>query len=197
MSRNYVLLIDRSGSMGESVSPSSRVSRWEAVREVTQAVARECAKLDSDGIDVYFFNKSFTRFESVTPEKVGEIFSSVSPMGGTDFVPVLSDVFKNHFSHDKPTTVLVITDGCPSDGAEGQKATARLLIETANKIEGDAELAVSFVQIGRDPAASDFLRKLDDGLQSAGAKFDIVDAKTCDDLENMSITDVLLAAVND
>jgi len=38
---------------------------------------------------------------------------------------------------------------------------------------------------------------LDDLLQEAGAKFDIVDTITMDDLEKMSLTDVLLNAVID
>lgn len=196
--RNYVLLLDHSGSMGEPVSSKNRsVSRWQYVQEATAAVARKCAELDSDGIDVYTFNKSFKRFTNVTPETVTNIFKTVSPMGGTDFVPVLTDVFQRHFDGDKPTTVLVITDGEPSDGVAGQTALAKLIINAANRLEGDAELAVSFIQVGDDPAATAFLKKLDDGLQGAGAKFDIVDAKTVEDLENMSIEDVLLAAVND
>lgn len=195
--RNYFVAVDRSGSMSESVGKGSSVTRWDAVKEYVISVARECDKLDADGIDVYFFNKSFGRYENVNADKVKDIFASTSPQGGTDFVPVLKDIFEHHFKGDKPSTVLVFTDGEPSDGVEGQKAVAKLLIEAANKLEADSELAVSFLQVGRDPAAAAFLKKLDDDLAGAGAKFDIVDSKTCDDLETMSITDVLLAAVND
>lgn len=197
MARNYVVLIDRSGSMGEPVSKTNKSSRWNYAKESVIALARKCAEFDADGIDAYTFNKSFERFPNTTPEKVAELFTKVSPMGGTDFVPVLSDALTRHFASDKPTTILVITDGEPSDGAAGQRALAKLIIDAANKIEGDAELAIQFIQIGDDPNAKAFLKKMDDDLQSAGAKFDIVDAKTCDDLETMSIEDVLLAAVND
>jgi uncharacterized protein with von Willebrand factor type A (vWA) domain len=195
--RNYFVVVDRSGSMSEPVSKGSTISRWDAVQEYTLSVARECDKLDSDGIDVYLFNKSFSRYENVTADKVKDIFASTGPQGGTDFVPVLKDIFAHHFKGDKPSTILVFTDGEPSDGVEGQKAVAKLLIETANKLEADAELAVSFLQVGRDPAATAFLKKLDGDLTGAGAKFDIVDSKTCDDLDTMSITDILLAAIND
>lgn len=195
--RNYVLCLDRSGSMGEAVGSGKTTSRWDYAQEATMAVARKCAELDADGIDVYTFNKSFQRFANTTPEKVAEIFKTVGPQGGTDFVPVLGDVLANHFKGDKPTTVLVLTDGEPSDGAAGQAALAKLLVGAANKLEGDAELAIQFIQIGADPAATKFLKKLDDDLVGAGAKYDIVDAKTTEDLETMSISDVLLAAVND
>lgn len=197
MGRDYVLVLDKSGSMSNPVRPGSSQSRWTAAQEATMAVANACAKLDPDGIDVYTFGEKFKRFENTTPEKVAEIFNTVTPNGGTDFVPVLTDVFANHFKKgDRPTTVLVVTDGEPSE-ASGQSALAKLLIATANKLEADAELAVQFIQIGDDPKASAFLKKLDDNLVSAGAKFDIVDAKTSEDMENMSITDMLLAAVND
>lgn len=195
--RNYVLLLDRSGSMGEAVGAGKTQTRWSYAQEATMAVARKCQELDADGIDVYTFNKQFKRFPNTTADKVGQIFSEVEPQGGTDFVPVLSDVLKEHFASDKPTTVLVITDGAPSDGAAGQTALAKLIVGATAKMEGDAELAVQFIQIGTDPAATSFLKKLDDDLVGAGAKYDIVDAKTSEDLENMTITDVLLAAVND
>jgi hypothetical protein len=38
---------------------------------------------------------------------------------------------------------------------------------------------------------------LDDELQSAGAKFDIVDTVTMDDMEGMTLTEVLLNAIID
>lgn len=194
--RNYVIAFDRSGSMGEPTSKTNKTSRWDTVRETALALVRKCQELDSDGIDVYTFNKSFVKYANTTVETVENIFKS-SPMGGTDFVPVLTDILENHFKGDKPTTVLIVTDGEPSDGVAGQRALANLIINATKRMEGDGELGLEFIQIGNDPAAQAFLKKLDDELQAAGAKFDIVDTKTCDELENMSIEDVLLAAVND
>jgi len=195
--RNYVLIVDKSGSMGDPVKRGSSTSRWDAVKEYAETFARECSKLDPDGIDLYFFNQRFTRFENATSDQVRDAFSRNAPMGGTDFVPVLTDAIDRHFAGDRPTTILIITDGDPSDGVQGQRALANLIIDTTKKMEADAELALSFIQIGEDLAATQFLKKLDDELESVGAKFDIVDTKTCDDLNNMTIQDVLLAAIND
>lgn len=199
MQRDYVLLIDASGSMGEPVGRGNKSSRWKYAQESVMAVARKIQELDPDGIDVYTFNKTFKKFSNTTSDKVADIFRVSGPAGGTDFVPVLTDAFNVHFgkADARPTTIIVVTDGEPSSGADGQRAVAKLIVETANKIEGDAELAVQFIQIGDDPGATSFLKKLDDDLQKAGAKFDIVDSKTVDDLENTSIEDLLLAAVND
>jgi hypothetical protein len=183
--------------MGEPVGRGNRTSRWNYAKESAIALARKLDEVDGDGIDVFTFNKSFQKFAPANADKVASIFSTVSPMGGTDFVPVLTAALDMHFAGSKPTTIIVLTDGEPSNGQEGQKALAKLIIGAANKIEGDAELAIQFIQVGDDPGATSFLKKLDDDLQSAGAKFDIVDSKTVDDLENTSIEQILLAAVND
>lgn len=197
-SRDYVLLLDRSGSMGEANRKGKPQTRWAYAQEAVTALARKCAEYDADGIDVYAFNKSFTRYENTTPDKVKEIFSSVTPNGGTDFVPVLKDVIDRHFAKDvKPTTIVVLTDGEPSDGKIGMDALSKLIIGAANRLEGDAELAIGFIQVGDDPAATTFLKSLDDNLTSQGAKFDIVDTKTADELENMTAEQVLEAFVND
>lgn len=54
--RNYYVVLDRSGSMSESVAVGSKITRWDAVKEYALTVARECEKIDDDGIDVYLFN---------------------------------------------------------------------------------------------------------------------------------------------
>jgi len=196
--RDYVLVIDRSGSMAEPVSKKNPQSKWSAMQETAMAVARKCAEFDDDGIDLYTFNTSFKKFDNTTPEKVADIFAHVGPNGGTDFVPVLKAVIDVHFSRaNKPTTIFVVTDGCPSDGVSGQRDLAKLIINTAARLESGDELGIEFLQVGDDPAARDFLKKLDEGLESAGAKFDIVNTKTCDELADLSIEDVLLAAVNE
>lgn len=196
--RDYVLVLDRSGSMSDPISKKDSTSKWKSMQESVLAVARKCQEFDDDGIDLYTFNTSFKKFENTTPEKVNEIFNTVGPNGGTDFVPVLKQVIDVHFSRaNKPTTVIVVTDGCPSDEKNGQKELAKLLINTTNRLESGDELGFLFLQIGDDPAARNFLQKLDNDLESAGAKFDIVSTKTCDELADVSIEDVLLAAVNE
>ena len=193
--RNFVLAIDRSGSMSEMEKGRTR---WETAMESVMAIVKKCCDLDSDGIDLFFFNTQFKEYNNVGVEKAQQLIKDVEPNGGTDFVPFLTKAIDNHFKNaDKPTTILVVTDGEPSNGATGQKAVAKLIVETANKIEADNDLSLSFFQIGSDPAATKFLKALDDDLQGAGAKFDIVDTKTFAELENMSITEALLASVQD
>ncbi|MFM6815052.1 MAG: hypothetical protein ACKPKB_02400, partial [Dolichospermum sp.] len=89
--------------------------------------------------------------------------------------------------------ILVITDGEPDD----RKAVFEVIIQATRQMEKDEELGISMIQVGTDAQATKFLKALDDQLQGVGAKFDICDTITLDDLENMSLTDVLMNAVTD
>ena len=90
-------------------------------------------------------------------------------------------------------TILVITDSEPDD----RKAGMKVIIEASRRMDRDEELAISFIQVGSDQQATKFLKVLDDELQGAGAKFDICDTITIDDMEDLSLSEVLLNAIND
>jgi hypothetical protein len=51
--------------------------------------------------------------------------------------------------------------------------------------------------VGNDASAREFLKALDDQLVQVGAKFDIVDTLTMDEMADMSLVDVLLNAIED
>jgi hypothetical protein len=73
----------------------------------------------------------------------------------------------------------------------------RVIIEASQKMERDEELAISIIQVGNDATATRFLKVLDDELASAGAKFDLVDTITIEDMENYTLAEVLLNAIQD
>ena len=87
----------------------------------------------------------------------------------------------------------IITEGEPDD----RKALMKLIIETSRSKDKEEELGISFIQVGTDPNATRFLKVLDDEMQSAGAKFDICDTITMDDMEDYSLSEVLLNAIID
>lgn len=197
--RDYTLIIDKSGSMSIRDQVGGK-SRWVAMQESTLALASKCEELDSDGITIYLFSGRFKRYDNVTANKVPQIFKENEPSGRTDLAGVLLDATNNYFQRKtaKQTqangeTILVVTDGEPDD----RKAVMKVIIEASRRIDRDEELAISFVQIGNDPDATKFLKILDDELQGAGAKFDIVDTVTIDDMEEMTLTEVLLNAITD
>lgn len=198
--RDYVLVIDKSGSMEERDAAGGK-SRWEACQESTMAIASKTAEYDPDGITIIPFATTFKTYESTTPSKVKDIFAENSPMGGTVLAPVLESVFSSYLTRKKAgqakangEILLVVTDGCPSD----EEAVAKSIVKFGNQLEnGDAEYGISFLQIGRDAHASQFLKRLDDDLTKQGAKYDIVDTKTMDELETIGLTEALVAALTD
>lgn len=197
--RDYTLIIDKSGSMSTPDQVGGR-SRWEIAQESTLALARKCEQFDPDGITVYAFSGRFKRYDDVTSAKVAQIFLENDPAGTTNLAGVLQDAVNNYFQRKaagktKPNgeTILVITDGEPDD----RKAVFEVIIQATRQMDRDEELGISMIQVGSDPQATKFLKALDDQLQSVGAKFDICDTITLNDLEDMSLTDVLMNAVTD
>ncbi|MEH1965123.1 vWA domain-containing protein [Nostoc sp.] len=197
--RDYTLIIDKSGSMSTPDQVGGR-SRWEIAQESTLALARKAEQFDPDGITVYLFSGRFKRYDDVTSAKVAQIFLENDPAGTTNLAGVLQDALNNYFQRKaagktKPNgeTILVITDGEPDD----RKAVFEVIIHATRQMERDEELAISIIQVGSDAQATKFLKALDDQLQSVGAKFDICDTVTLDDLEEMSLVDVLTNAITD
>jgi hypothetical protein len=197
--RDYTLIIDKSGSMSTADQPGGK-TRWQIAQESTLALARKCEEIDPDGITIYVFSGRFRRYDNVTSDKVSQVYQENDPMGRTDLAAVLQDALDSYLSRKaqgktKPNgeTILVITDGEPDD----RRAVMKQIIETSRQLDRDDELAISLIQVGGDRQATEFLKALDDLLQGAGAKFDIVDTVTIDDMEDMSLAEVLLNAITD
>lgn len=189
---DFVVVLDASGSMSTEDMPGGR-SRWAYMQESVEAFARDVGKFDSDGIDVVVFGgQNITSFEGVTADKVSEVFATRSPRGSTPLTEALEAAFELAGKSDKKDFVLVFTDGVPDDKA----SAAKTIIAQSHLQETDDALTILFVQVGRDAAATAYLRELDDSLTAA--KFDIVDAKTMDEAEAFPTTaDLIVAAIND
>lgn len=189
---DFILVLDRSGSMGEDDMPGGR-SRWEYMSEAVTAFARDVGKIDSDGIGlVVFGGGSVTSEDGCNVDKVKQVLASQRPSGGTPLAQALEAAFKLAGKSDKKDFIAVFTDGVPDD----KKAAADVIRKQSNSQESDDACTVLFVQVGKDPAATSYLTKLDDDL--SGCKFDIVDRKTMDELDAAgSIGDLIIAAIND
>ncbi len=197
--RDYTLMIDKSSSMATSDGPDGK-TRWQIAQESTLALAKKCEEIDPDGITVYIFSGRFRRYDNVTSDKVTKVYQENEPMGQTDLASVLEDGLNNYFQRKAEgkvqangETFLIITDGEPTD----RKAVISLIMDTSQKVDREDELGISFIQVGTDKKATQFFKALDDDLQAVGAKFDIVDTVTVDDMKDMSLTDVLLNALID
>ncbi|HEY9639196.1 MAG TPA: VWA domain-containing protein [Coleofasciculaceae cyanobacterium] len=195
--RDYTLIIDKSGSMSTPDQRGGR-SRWTEVQESTLALARKCEQFDPDGITVYVFSGRFRRYDNVTARKVENIFIENDPGGTTNLASVLLDAIEAYFrgkaaGKAKPDgeTILVITDGEPDD----RMAVMEVIVNATRKMERGKELAISFIQVGTDDQATSFLKALDNQLEGVGAKFDICDTITLDDMGDLNLSEALLRAI--
>lgn len=194
---DFVVLIDKSGSMETQDCPGGK-SRWQYAKEYAESIAMKAGQFDTNGIDVVLFAGAAKLFEGVTADKVTQIFTENSPGGSTNTADALKLVLDSYNKRKaagtaKPIIVICVTDGVPDD----QKALEEVIKSHTLTMEKDEETGITFVQIGKDAGARDFLKRLDDGLQASGAKFDIVDTKNSDEMENVSITEILEMSIAD
>jgi hypothetical protein len=187
LQRDYILLVDRSGSMNTG-------TRWRDAESAVRVLAPHICRFDPDGITLIFFDHVVKRFDNVVnAATVTSLFKEHKPRGSTALHTALDVAFRAHFDSTRgATTILVVTDGAP----DSQDKVKQVIVKAANAIEADAELSISFVQIGADKGATAFLRHLDDELVGT-AKFDIVDAVTSEDVENMTFNELIARSLFD
>lgn len=199
--RDYYLLIDKSGSMSKNDTKSGQ-ERWMYAKENTEALARELTKYDPDGPTVITFDSSFKAYPNTTADKVETIWKEQSPSGGTVLAPVLQHVFNEYLESKKNGSaktngafIVVMTDGEPQDEQDVMKS----IVNFGNKLDNaDNEFGISFIQVGRDTGATAFLKRLDDELVTKyGAKYDIVDAKSMDEVDQIGFVQTLIQGLND
>ncbi len=184
---DFVIAVDKSGSMAQ---PGTRnMSRWKEAQETALALATKAAEFDDDGITVIPFARTFKVYDNVTPAKVSQIFQENEPNGGTDTAGLLRLVFDRYnVTSQKPVILVIITDGVPDD----ENAVKDVIKKFSATLKSDDDFGILFLQIGDDKSATIFLKQLDNDLD---AKFDIVATKTADELENMTLTEAFILAL--
>jgi len=195
ISRDYTLIIDRSGSMA-SKEGFFGPTRWQEAEKAIQYLAPHVTECDPDGVTIYFFSGGAPIvFEHVKDaEQVRQIFGQHSPSGSTNLAGALKQAFQHHFSEGgKPETILVVTDGIP----DNEQEVKNVIIDATKKLATKEQLSVSFIQIGDDYRAGKFLAELDDDLQSLGAKYDIVDTLTTEEMKGMSFSSMIQKSMLD
>jgi hypothetical protein len=178
-------------------------SRWQYCQESTLAISKKLDEYDPDGITVVPFSGSPRVYPNTTVDKVDKVFQENEPMGGTNLSAALQVVFDDYLDNKKKGTAkpngilaLVVTDGQPDD----EDAVAKAIVNFTKKLDpttGDEEAGISFVQIGQDTHATAYLKRLDDHLQSEGAKWDIVNARTMEEVERTGVLAALHAAIEE
>jgi hypothetical protein len=100
---------------------------------------------------------------------------------------VLSQVFKDHFEQRRMEHVLVVTDGEP----DSKSNVIQVLVSGINQLSSDKELGITFMQVGCNEQAADFLHELQDCLTEKGAKYNIVDCITHRDYDGKKLCQII------
>ncbi|CAM9236409.1 unnamed protein product [Ectocarpus sp. 8 AP-2014] len=195
LARQYAVLIDRSGSMGWS---DDSTTRWETARKAVEKIVEKCFVYDTDHkVPVYLFDDKVEFVgECTDSSQVVSIFNNYQPRGTTDLAQCLEVAMeeyagrkRSNFETCPGSTFIVVLDGSTDDN-DAVKRVLKKFADPANKYcENHTQIAVSFLQVGRDPGASAFLKELDEGF--AGTP-DIVDTKHCSFLDEKDGVDRLL-----
>lgn len=183
---DFIILADKSGSMGEPSNRYPGKTRWEEMQETLTSIARQAGQHDDDGLTVVLFSGSHKTVDGITADKTKELFSQNHPGGGTNLVPALTAAVDKARASEKQAAVLVFTDGEAADGAAAIKYLNQIGTELGRKKVGFA-----FVQVGTDQAATDFLKNLDDALT-----VDVVATVSEEEAEDLTLGQLAYLALN-
>lgn len=187
---NFIFLVDVSGSMAATDCPGG-LSRIDYLKEKVEQFAGEAAKYDTDGIDVLAFGHQVTQYNGVTGDKAKEVIHQLKANEGATMTHLaLNEAYKLHKAGGyEQTVVMIATDGEPSD----HNALIKAIADITNDIKDPQEFGIIFLTVGViSSGLRSFLNTLDDALP--GAKYDIVDVKTLEEVDFMS---AFIGALND
>ncbi|THH20595.1 hypothetical protein EW146_g802 [Bondarzewia mesenterica] len=155
---------------------------WNDAREALAGLAELHGKYNTDGLDIYFLNDLRCRVNLKDRNSVCDVFELVLPEGQTPTGKKLKEVFDIYIPRledrripYKPTIVLVVTDGVPSDNPKD------VIVDAARRMDASGiplrQLSIHFVQVGDDLSATQALKEIDNELIELRRIRDMVDTK--------------------
>lgn len=179
---NFIFAVDVSGSMVTPDCPGG-MQRIDYLKEKVEQFVTEASKYDDDGIDIITFGHEINVKSNVTAENGVKIIEGLhATEAATQTALAISKAYDMHKKggYDR-TTLFIATDGEPSDRASVKKT----IIDITNAIKDPGEFNIAFLTVGVINASlRSFLTELDDDL--TGAKYDIVDVKSLEEVDFMS-----------
>ncbi|KAH0553125.1 hypothetical protein GP486_006688, partial [Trichoglossum hirsutum] len=167
-----VFFIDDSDSMGsyEDLNDPEN-TLWKQTRDIFLKLVPLALKHDRDGVDIRFLNTTWYNENNVKWEsRIEYLFGQVQPDGSTPIGFELDRFLRNYLRRlerdldIKPLNLIVLTDGEPDDWPLMEKA----IVGAARRVQElgalDRQIGIQFVQVGNEPEATRFLKRLDDDL---------------------------------
>jgi hypothetical protein len=207
---NYdcALLLDCSGSMSSTVdmetviasrneTPTRSPSRWDWCKAQIGDFTRSAEKYFRGGVTLVPFNHVFAVCRNAHWEQLASIYERLRPAGGTDMDEPLQYVIDDYFARKakaggkvKPLAIAVI-----SDGEASGELIRQVIVDATTRMTNPRELMITFLQVDDSTTGSSIIRALDDDLIDSGASYDIVDARTFDELNDYGLLKMIVAAL--
>lgn len=223
--RDVIVLIDKSGSMNELDCPAptsggramgmlnmfagaagmrrsmmpGMVSRWDWAGSQLMSLAGVTSGVLPRGITTVFFDGNATVYNNVSVQQIPHLFARQRPEGTTDVTGALREQLNDYFKRKerdpqtRPLAIAVVTDGLPNN----INSLKSVLVDASRSITRPDEIAVTFLQVGRERKGFELLTELDDGLYSRGARFDIVDSKVFPEVVRFGLARALVLAITE
>lgn len=161
-------------------------TRWEKSVVGLDKIVSQVVKVDPDGVDIVCFGgeDQVEWYRNVKNTKgLEEMVASKRPNGACYMGEAMNEVLEEAFDGEKdmtkrPVSVLVLTAGRPDDADELDASLLKAVTRIADTCEA-CPLSVTFVQIGNDAKAEEYLKHLDGHIMAdsaaTGETFDLVD----------------------
>ncbi len=201
--RDYTFILGRSPETWSEENPY--FLHWREAHTAIIKLAKRCQEYDPNGICVYYAFQPFEKYDKTDVDKIAEMLQKKAPPQESDIIPSLEDALNNYFNrrdsqkYNNGETIFLLLDKKPHN----YKKLINIIVEATKKVNirqetgTTYELALSFIQIGDDIDTTEFLKFIDDDLQTIGAQHDIVDANKWYVIERDSIQKLLEDALFD
>jgi hypothetical protein len=181
-------------TMSEVMHYGSHATRWEKTVVATNSIVGEVTKFDPDGVEIFCVggespdgsldNDEIEWHKGIkNTQGLEDTITTRNPGGPCPLGKTMEQVLEKALENDlkeTPCSVLVLTAGRPDDSdllEETLQSAAQKVADSGGVAE--CPLSVTFIQIGNDEDASDYLKYLDKKIvgicDETGEKIDIVD----------------------
>lgn len=197
-----VLMLDCSGSMGDRIISSKdrqgvELTRWGWCRKEMLGFYQRGQGYFPEGITLVPFANKFAIINEARSDAIQNLFNQLSPVGGTNMAQPLNFLFDDYFARKarnqgriKPLVIAILSDG------EGNAHILRqLIIKTTQRMQYPKEILITFLAVDATDEGRPVIEALDNNLVQAGARYDIVDSRTFEELKQYGLLKMVVAAL--
>lgn len=199
--RNYTLIYAPTQLQRVGMTPGFE-QRWQQFHTRVLEIAGQCHELASNGLTVYrqTDGDDFQAHHNVNVANLQSLMASAPMPEQLALAPVLAGVLDQYFAAKamgkQPANgeiILILMDSEPTD----RLAIAKQIVTASQKLDHHDELCIGWIQVGDDYITRGFLVTLDDNLREQGAKFDIVDHKSIQQIASDDLASFLMDVLTD